>query len=136
VSSDPAHARCTRSIQHYVIKFVSDLLQVGGFLSTVNFQQRERWHTSKPRVPYVELEVINFWWLLCCLSFFDLRFLITHLGVLECCRQHKNQCGCNKIKCFTCRMRLFLKTLYFLCTLMEKIMQWNLCYCFCYAVWF
>jgi len=25
-------ARCTRSIQHYVIKFISDLRQVGGFL--------------------------------------------------------------------------------------------------------
>ena len=31
VSSNPDHARCSR-YQHYVIKFVSDLRQVGGFL--------------------------------------------------------------------------------------------------------
>ena len=31
VSSNPAHGE-VYSMQHYVIKFVSDLLQVGGFL--------------------------------------------------------------------------------------------------------
>ena len=31
VSSNPAQTRCTQ-IQYYVIKFVSDLRQVGGFL--------------------------------------------------------------------------------------------------------
>ena len=36
VSSNPAHAE-DYSIQHYVIKFVSDLRQVGGFLRVHRF---------------------------------------------------------------------------------------------------
>ena len=36
MSSNPAQARCTR-IQHYVIKFVSDLRQVSGFLWVLRF---------------------------------------------------------------------------------------------------
>jgi hypothetical protein len=36
VSSNPVHGE-VRSIQHYVIKFVSDLLQVGGFLQLPQF---------------------------------------------------------------------------------------------------
>jgi hypothetical protein len=36
VRSNPAQARCT-IIQHYVIKFVSDLRQVGGFLRVLRF---------------------------------------------------------------------------------------------------
>ena len=30
-------ARCTRYVQHYVMKFVSDLRQVGGFLRVLRF---------------------------------------------------------------------------------------------------
>ena len=38
LSSNPAHAMCARyTIQHYVIKFVIDLLQVGGFLLLLRF---------------------------------------------------------------------------------------------------
>jgi hypothetical protein len=33
-SSNPAHGEVYSIIQHYVIKFVSDLRQVGGFSST------------------------------------------------------------------------------------------------------
>ena len=36
LSSNPAQAR-VYSIHHYVIKFVSDLLQVGGFLCVLRF---------------------------------------------------------------------------------------------------
>ena len=36
VSSNPAHAK-VNSIQHYVIKFVSDLRQIGGFLRYFGF---------------------------------------------------------------------------------------------------
>ena len=36
VSSNPAHGELY-SIQHYVIKFVSDLWQVGGFLQVLLF---------------------------------------------------------------------------------------------------
>ena len=36
VSSNPFHAE-VYSIQHYVIKFVSDLRQVGGFLWVLQF---------------------------------------------------------------------------------------------------
>jgi hypothetical protein len=36
VSSNPAHGE-VYSIQHYVIKFVSDLRQVGGFLRILRF---------------------------------------------------------------------------------------------------
>jgi hypothetical protein len=36
VSSNPAHGE-VYSIQHYVIKFVSDLQQVGGFLRVLQF---------------------------------------------------------------------------------------------------
>jgi len=36
VSSNPAHAEIY-SIQHYVIKFVSDLRRVGGFLRVLRF---------------------------------------------------------------------------------------------------
>jgi hypothetical protein len=36
VSSNPAHVN-VYSIQHYVIKFVSDLRQVGGFLRVLQF---------------------------------------------------------------------------------------------------
>ena len=36
VSTDPAHGE-VYSIQHYVIKFVSDLRQVGGFLRVLHF---------------------------------------------------------------------------------------------------
>ena len=36
VSSNPAHGE-TYSIQHYVIKFVNDLRQVGGFLRVLRF---------------------------------------------------------------------------------------------------
>jgi len=35
VSSNPAHGE-VYSIQHYVIKFVSDFRQVGGFLRVLN----------------------------------------------------------------------------------------------------
>jgi hypothetical protein len=37
VSSNPTHGEAY-SIQHYVIKFVSDLRQVSGFLSVFRFQ--------------------------------------------------------------------------------------------------
>ena len=36
VSSNPAHAE-VYSIQHYIIKFVSELQQVGGFLRVLRF---------------------------------------------------------------------------------------------------
>jgi hypothetical protein len=36
VSSSPSHGE-VHSIQHYVIKFVSDLRQVGGFLLVLRF---------------------------------------------------------------------------------------------------
>jgi hypothetical protein len=36
LSSNPAHGE-VYSIQHYVIKFVSDLRQVGGFLQLLRF---------------------------------------------------------------------------------------------------
>ena len=36
VSSNPVHGE-VYSIQHYVIKFLSDLWQVGGFLSVLRF---------------------------------------------------------------------------------------------------
>jgi len=36
VSSNPVHGE-VYSIQHYVIKFVSDLRQVGGFLQVLRF---------------------------------------------------------------------------------------------------
>jgi len=36
VSSNPAHGE-VYSIQHYMIKFVSDLRQVGGFLQVLRF---------------------------------------------------------------------------------------------------
>jgi hypothetical protein len=36
VSSNPVHGEVD-SIQHYVIKFVSDLQQVGGFLRVLRF---------------------------------------------------------------------------------------------------
>jgi hypothetical protein len=36
VSSNPVHGE-VYSIQHYVIKFVSDLRQVGGFLRVLQF---------------------------------------------------------------------------------------------------
>jgi hypothetical protein len=36
VSSNPVHGE-VYSIQHYVIKFVSDLWQVGGFLQVLRF---------------------------------------------------------------------------------------------------
>ena len=36
VSSNPVHGE-VYSIQHYVIKFVSDLRQVGGFLQVLQF---------------------------------------------------------------------------------------------------
>ena len=39
VSSNPAHGE-VYSIQHYVIKYVSDLRQVGGFLSSTNKNDR------------------------------------------------------------------------------------------------
>ena len=38
VSSNPVHGE-VYSIQHYVIKFVSDLRQVGGFLRVLRFPQ-------------------------------------------------------------------------------------------------
>ena len=38
VSSNPVHAE-VYSIQHYVIKFVSDLWQIGGFLWVLRFPQ-------------------------------------------------------------------------------------------------
>jgi len=38
VSSKPAHGE-VYLIQHYVIKFVSDLIQVGGFMWVVRFPQ-------------------------------------------------------------------------------------------------
>jgi hypothetical protein len=38
VSSNPAHGD-VYSIQHYVIKFVSDMRQVGGFLRVHQFPQ-------------------------------------------------------------------------------------------------
>jgi hypothetical protein len=37
VNSNPAHGE-VYSIQHYVIKFVSDLRQVGGFLRLLPYQ--------------------------------------------------------------------------------------------------
>jgi hypothetical protein len=36
VSSNPVHGE-VYSIQHYVIKFVSDLRQIGGFLQVLRF---------------------------------------------------------------------------------------------------
>jgi hypothetical protein len=36
VSSNPVHGK-VYSIQHYVIKFVSDLRQIGGFLQVLRF---------------------------------------------------------------------------------------------------
>ena len=38
VSSNPAHGK-VYSIQHYEIKFVSDLRQIGGFLRVLQFPQ-------------------------------------------------------------------------------------------------
>ena len=40
VSSNPAHG-AVYSIQYYVIKFVSDMRQVGGFLRVHRFSQQE-----------------------------------------------------------------------------------------------
>jgi len=42
VSSNPAHDG-VYSIQHYVIKFVSDLRQVGGFLRYTGFLHQQIW---------------------------------------------------------------------------------------------
>jgi hypothetical protein len=37
VKSNPAQTRCIFDTQHYVIKFVSDLQQVDGFLQVLRF---------------------------------------------------------------------------------------------------
>jgi hypothetical protein len=42
LSSNPAQARCTQyNVQHYVIKFVSDLWQVGSFHRVFQFSQNK-----------------------------------------------------------------------------------------------
>ena len=42
VSSNPAHGEVC-SMQHYVIKFVNDLRQVGGFLRVLRFLHQYNW---------------------------------------------------------------------------------------------
>ena len=64
VSSYPAHGD-VYLMQHYVIKCVSDLRQVGGFLWVLRFP------------PPIELSF--FFWPLCCLFFYDIRILVTPL---------------------------------------------------------
>ena len=49
VISNPVQARCTR---HYVIKFVSDLRQVSGFLHLLNRQPRYNWNIVKSAVKH------------------------------------------------------------------------------------
>jgi len=57
VSSNPVHAE-VYSIQHYVIKFVSDLRQVGGFFrilqfpSPINWPRRYNWHIVESGVKH------------------------------------------------------------------------------------
>jgi hypothetical protein len=67
VSSNPAHGE-VYSIQHYVIKFVSDLQQVGGFLWVLRFPPRYNWnivesgiklHKTKP----IKLIYLKYQWL-------------------------------------------------------------------------
>jgi hypothetical protein len=43
VSSNPAHGE-VYSIQHYVTKFISDLLQVGGFIRVLRFLHQKTDH--------------------------------------------------------------------------------------------
>ena len=46
VSSNPAHGK-VYSIQHYVIKFVSDLRQVSGFLPYSSTNKTDRHHITE-----------------------------------------------------------------------------------------
>jgi hypothetical protein len=51
VSSNPVHSK-VYSIQHYVIKFVSDLRQVGGFLQILRFLPRYNWNIVENGIKY------------------------------------------------------------------------------------
>jgi len=53
MSSNPVHGE-VYSIQHYVIKFVSDLRQVGGFLRVLRFLPQYNWNIVKSGVTYGE----------------------------------------------------------------------------------
>jgi len=51
VSSNPAHGE-VYSMQHYVIQFVSDLRQVGGFLQQENWPPRYNWNIVESGVKH------------------------------------------------------------------------------------
>ena len=76
-SSHPAHDD-VYSMQHYVIKFVSDFRQVGGFLrGYTNKTDESGVKNNNPKPPMFLLSF--FFWLLDCMPFFDLRRQITSL---------------------------------------------------------
>ena len=54
------------SIQHYVIKFVSYLRQVGGFLQQQNWQPRYNWNIVESGVKHHKPNLINVRVTLCC----------------------------------------------------------------------
>jgi hypothetical protein len=51
-SSNSAHGE-VYSMQHYVIKFVSDVRQVGGFLHVLRFPQSTEYMEKTTDLPYV-----------------------------------------------------------------------------------
>jgi hypothetical protein len=70
VSSNPAHGE-VYSIDHYVIKFVSNLLQVGGiflllwFPPPKNIPVRYNWNIVESVIKHYNLNSLNKWlWLL------------------------------------------------------------------------
>ena len=71
VSSNPAHGE-VYSIQLYVIKFVSDLRQVGGFLKVVRFPSQIKLTATIINITETLLKVA-------------LNTLTLYLTILECC---------------------------------------------------
>jgi len=61
VSSNPVHGD-VYSVQHYVIKFVSDLRQVGGFLQVLRFPPRRKLKVALNTITFLRnINFLPFW---------------------------------------------------------------------------